>query len=157
MKLKSYMLTVTLLCMLIACSEEFKVEPFTYPEAFTGEEKKAWTIRNIQLLQKGKGTITFSIDPCALDDIYVFYNNPERTYQVTEGATKCFESDPNLIVDSSWSFVNASATLTIVMPLLSGGPLPFTLKEVDQAKLVIDIYLDDNINYRINYKPASIE
>lgn len=143
--------------MLIACSEEVKVEPFIYPQVFTGTEKKGWAIRNIQLVQKGKGTITFGITPCALDDLYIFYNNAENSYQVVEGASKCAPEDPAIVVDSNWSFVNASATLTIIMPLLSSGPLPFIVKEVDNAKLVLDIYLDDNVNYRINFKPASLE
>jgi hypothetical protein len=157
MKLKRYIFTVVLFTMLIGCSEEFNVEPFTYPQAFTGEEKKAWTVRSIQLQQTGQGTVTFNLSGCALDDIYIFHNNAERSYQVTEGVTKCSPDDPNLIVEDSWSFVNTSATLTIIMPLLSGSPLPFTLKEVDAAKMVIDIYLNDKTNYRINFKPASVE
>lgn len=151
-------ITIALLFMLIACSEEIKPKPFTYPQIFTGEVRKGWSIRSVQLLQKGKGTQTFQLNKCALDDLYIFYNNSERTYQVTEGATKCNNSDPAVIADSNWSFVNTTATLTIVMPLLSSDPLPFVVSEIDQTKMVLDIYFDDNkSNYRFNFKPAALE
>ncbi|HZY81306.1 MAG TPA: hypothetical protein VFE50_17405 [Cyclobacteriaceae bacterium] len=158
MKMKRYMI-VALLSMLIACSEPIEVKPFTYPQVFTGDGvRKAWSIRSVQLLQKGKGTQTFRFDPCTLDDLYVFYNNSERSYQVTMGATKCEDTDPVVIADSNWSFVNATATLTIVMPLLSDSPLPFVLNEIDETKMVLDIYFDDNnSNYRFNFKPAALE
>lgn len=158
MKMKRY-LTIALLAMSIACTEELKVTPFTYPQIFTGDgERKAWSIRSVQLLQKGKGTQTFGFAPCVLDDLYIFYNNPERSYQVTAGATKCDPSDPALLADSNWSFVNTTATLTIVIPVLSDEPLPFVLNEVDQTKMVLDIYFDDDkSNYRFNFKPATLE
>lgn len=148
-----------LLAMTMACSEEVKVTPFTYPQVFTGEVKKGWSIRSIQLLQDGKGTTTFNgIDACITDDIYIFYNNAERTYQVTEGATVCTPGDPQMIVDSNWGFTNSSAQLTMIMPLLSSDPLPFILKEVDDIKMTLDIYFDDNhASYRFNFKPVSVE
>lgn len=158
MKATRIISTASLLFMLIACTEEVKVTPFTYQQAFTGEEKKGWSIRSVQLLQDGKGTQTFQLDQCITDDVYVFYNNSERTYQVTEGATKCNESDPGTIVDSSWGFINSTASLTIIMPLLSSDPLPFVLKEVDNAKMVLDIYFDeDHSSYRFNFKPVTVE
>jgi len=158
MKTKRFTFIGFLLVALAACTEQVKVEPFTYPEVFTGKTKQGWTIRSVQLLQQGKGTITFNLSQCVTDDLYIFYNNPERTYQVTDGATKCNASDPNLIVDSSWSFTNSTAALTIIVPILSDSPLPFIVKEVDNSKLVIDIYFDDNkSNYRINFKTAQVE
>lgn len=151
-------ITFALLATLMACTEQVKVTPFTYPEVFTGETRKGWTIRNVQLLQDGKGTQTFQLDQCATDDLYVFYNNPERTYQVTEGATKCNDGDPNTLVDSSWAFINSSASLTIIMPLLADVPLPFIVKEIDDTKMVLDIYFDDNkSSYRFNFRSASLE
>lgn len=147
-----------LVAMAMACTEEVKVIPFTYPQVFTGEVKKGWSIRSVQLLQNGKGTTTFDLDKCITDDIYIFYNNPERTYQVTEGATTCNEGDPNLIVDSNWGFTNSTAQLMIVMPLLDSDPIPFVLKEVDNIKMTLDIYFDDNqASYRFNFKPVSVE
>jgi hypothetical protein len=158
MKLNTTSSVLLVLLLSIACTEEVKVTPFSYPQMFAGDEYKGWSLRNVQLLQSGKGTQTFKLDQCTLDDIYIFYNNSERSYAVYEGATKCNPGDPSAIVYSNWSFVNSTATLTMVMPLLSSEPIPFILKEVDGAKMVIDIYFDENkSSYRFNFKPAAVE
>src|SRR5690349_10525815 len=106
-----YIIIGLFVALLGSCTENVKVEPFTYPKVFTGDTKQAWTIRSIQLLGQGKGTQTFNLDPCITNDLYIFYNNSERTYQVTEGATKCNAGDPDVIVDSTWSFTNSGAVL----------------------------------------------
>jgi hypothetical protein len=158
MKLNRHIFISAIFLLIMACTEEVTVIPFSYPQVFAGEEKRGWTVRSVQLLQAGKGTQTFNLSPCALDDIYIFYNNFERSYQVTEGNSKCNPEDPNLIVNSNWSFVNSTATLTMVMPLLSSDPIPFILKEADDTKIVIDIYFDeDKSSYRFNFKPATVE
>jgi hypothetical protein len=124
---------------------------------FTGKTKQSWSIRSVQVLREGKGTITFNLSQCVIDDIYTFYNDPERSYQVTEGTTKCNADDPSVVVDSNWSFINSTAALTIVVPILSSSALPFIVKEVDNTKLVLDIYLDDNRYFRVNFKSVSSE
>jgi hypothetical protein len=156
MKLKASIFPIVVLALLMSCTEPLEVTPYTYPTVFTGETAKSWTIRSVQLLQNKKGTQTFGLNTCVLDDVYTFYNNPERTYTVGEGNSKCDAADPSQIVASSWSFVNATASLTIIMPLLSDQPLPFILKEVDSQKMVIDIYFDDDkSNYRINFRAVA--
>lgn len=156
MKSFKTIMVIPFLALVMSCSETVEVTPFTYPQVFTGKVSKSWTIRSVQLLQDGKGTQTFGLSSCATDDVYTFFNNSERGYTVTEGATKCNADDPNVIVDSSWSFVNATASLTIIMPLLSDQPLPFILKEIDDSKMVLDIYFDDDkSSYRFNFKSSS--
>ncbi|MEI9919877.1 MAG: hypothetical protein WDO14_13920 [Bacteroidota bacterium] len=156
MKLTKY-ITIAALFLLLACSEPLKVEPLTYTQIFSGKTKKTWTIRNVQQVTNGKGTQTFSMDPCITDDQYVFSNDFGRTYQVLDGTIKCNTDDPNVIVDSDWSFVNATATLTIIMPLLSDSPLPFIVKDIDDTKMTLDIYIDDDATtaYRFNFKSSS--
>jgi len=155
MKLTKY-ITIACIFSLLACSEPVKVTPLAYPQVFSGETSKTWTIRSIQFLQDGKGTQTFNLDGCVTDDQYVFFNDFEKTYQVKNGASKCDADEPDLIVDSNWSFVNASATLTVIVPILASDALPFIVKEVDKTKLVIDIYFEDRkSSYRINFKTSS--
>ncbi|HEX8061494.1 MAG TPA: hypothetical protein VF473_11190 [Cyclobacteriaceae bacterium] len=156
MKLTKY-ITMAGLFLMVACSEPLKVEPLTYTQIFSGKTKKTWTIRSIQQIQNGKGTQTFTLNPCIYDDQYVFNNDFNKTYQVLDGANKCSASDPNVLVDSNWSFVNATSTLTIVMPLLSESPLPFIVKSIDNTKMTIDIYIDDQRTsaYRFNFKSAA--
>jgi hypothetical protein len=158
MKLKRIITTTALLYILIACTEEIKVTPFAYPQVFAGEEFQGWTIRSVQMLQKNKGTRPIQLNTCVTDDIYIFYNNPDKSYQVIEGNTKCDPTDPNVVVQSNWGFTNSTASLTIIMPLLADQPLPFVLHEIDETKMVLDIYFDDNeSNYRFNFRKASVE
>lgn len=150
--------------MLLGCTEEPVVTDFTYPKIFTGETEKSWKMRTVQIVRKGKGTLT--IDPafffdddgetCKSDNIYTFSFNAERSYKITEGATRCNADDPNVNYEGSWNFTNSTATLTIYMPALTTqGALPFTLAEATENSLVLDIYLDEDNNYRINFRPVS--
>src|ERR1041384_5997248 len=122
MKLTKY-ITIALLFSVLACSEPLKVEPLTYTQIFSGKTKKTWTIRSVQQTQNGKGTQTFTLDPCIYDDQYVFSNDFDKTYQVLDGSNKCNDSDPDVLAESSWSFVNATSTLTIIVPILSDQAL----------------------------------
>lgn len=156
MKLTKYITIACVFSLLLSCTEPLKVTPLTYTQIFTGTTKKTWTIRSIQSVENGKGTQTFSLDPCIYDDQYVFHNDFGKTYQVLSGSNKCDPSEPDVLADSNWSFVNATATLTIVVPLLSDQPLPFTVKEVDATKMTMDIYIDDakTSAYRFNFKTS---
>jgi hypothetical protein len=145
--------------VIVSCSEPVKVEPYTYSKLFTGDVKKAWTIRSIQLVQAGKGTQTLGASACVMDDLYVFHNNAEKSFEILEGSKTCVPGADDLVVESTWSFVNASATLTMPMRLFGTGDLalPFILKEVDDTKLVADIYLQDGSAYRFNFKSANTD
>jgi hypothetical protein len=153
MKLTKY-ITIAILFSLLACSEPLKVTPLTYTQIFSGTTKKTWIIRSIQAVENGKGTQTFSLDPCVYDDQYVFNADFQKTFQVLGGKNKCLDTDPDVLADSNWSFVNATSTLTMVIPILSDQPLPFTVKEVDATKMTIDIYIDESKTsaYRFNFK-----
>lgn len=158
MKFKRY-IVIALLIILISCSEEVKITDFTYPQIFTGETKKSWVMRSFQVLRKGKGTISVPpdalFDECIADDVYTFYFNSERSYIIDEGGSKCNPTDSDVVVNSNWSFVNTTASLTIVMPIFSGSPLPFIVSEIDETRMVLDLYLDDNSAYRLNFRTTS--
>lgn len=154
MKVKNYIFIAGLF-IASACSEEVKVLPFTYPEIFTGETKKTWQIRSIQYIQDGKGTQTFGLDDCVLDDKYEFYNDFQRTYRVLNGAKKCEDDEPSILADSNWSFVNATASFTLTIPLLSSTPINGIAKEITADRMSVDFYLDQKSAYRVNFKVAS--
>lgn len=154
---QKFVLIGLFLVLITACTEKNEITPFEYPKIFTGETSKSWKIRNVQLVRSGKGTLTFTLNNCILDDIYTFSYDSERSYKVTDGASKCSPDDPDVLVESSWSFANATSTLTIEMPLFGDGPIPFTLKEVDAGRMVIDIYANESSTaaYRVNFTPTS--
>ncbi len=158
---------IGLFVALLGCTEEIAVEEFSYPHIFTGESQKSWKMRTVQIVRSGKGTLTVPPDyffddegeTCISDDIYTFSFNSERSYKVTEGATKCSDTDPDVVYEGSWAFVNSTAVLTILMPALASQPLPFIVYQVDENQLVLDIYLDEENknNYRFNFRPVDTE
>lgn len=142
----------------MACTEPPEVIPFEFSKAFTGEEKKGWTIRSFQYLEDGKGTQTGQLGDCLKDDLYIFYANEEHLMQITNGSHKCDESDPNLIAEGSWSYTTASATLSLPFPLLADVPLPFVVREVEEDRMTLEIFFaDGKSSYRFNFRSADLE
>lgn len=162
--MKRYII-VGLFLSLFACSEPVEVEPFTYPQIFTGESQKSWKMRTVQIVRAGKGTLTYPADAfmdnegetCVSDNIYTFYFDAQRSYKVTEGSTRCDPDASNIAYEGEWAFVNSTATLTILIPGLSSSALPFTIYTVDSQQLSLDIYVSDTDNYRLNFKPVENE
>lgn len=141
----------------IACTEEVKVEPFTYPQIFTGLTTKSWSIRTLQFFRDGKPDQPLGLATCALDDIYTFHNNAEKLLVITEGPSRCTSTDPTVIAESSWAFVNTTATFTFLLPILADVPLPYTLTQIDANRFSIEIYRDDTSGFRINFRSVSSE
>jgi hypothetical protein len=152
--IKNILIGLTLL--FVACSEELKVTPLDYSKVFSGETQRSWKLRSLQVTREGKGTLTFGLRDCESDDIYTFYNNPERGYRVTS-SVKCKSTESDVLADTDWSFSNATASLTIVVPFLSDGALPFIVKEVDDTKMTLDIYVTDQAAYRLNLRRADTD
>lgn len=144
--------------LLFSCTEEVTPTPYTYTQVFTGETSKAWTIRSISLKEEGKGDVTFNIDNCIKDDHYVFYAGADRKFEITEGNSKCSAADPDVVLTDTWSFVNASASLTMIFPLLSDNPLPYFVREADDNSMTIEIFFDeDKASYRIAFRATGTE
>lgn len=136
----------------LGCEEEIAITPATYSRVFTGETSKTWRMRAIQILEDGKPTGSFLVpDDCAFDDLYVFYNNPEKLFIVDNNAQKCSEDEPQELVRNSWSFVNASATLEMVVPVLADFKLPFIVKSVDDRSMTTEIFFQGG-SYRFIYE-----
>jgi hypothetical protein len=157
--MKNFISLLLPVCMLaFSCTEEVTPTPYVYTKVLTGETSKAWTIRSISMKEEGKGDVTFSLDDCIKDDHYIFYAGSDRKYELTDGSNKCNASDPDLIISDSWSFVNATASLTIIFPLLSDNPLPYILREAEDDKMTIEIFFDeDKASYRIAFRSTGTE
>lgn len=140
---------------LAGCSEQLEPTPYAYTKIFTGEESKTWSLTLIEVTANGKVVDRFQVD-CAFDDSYTFYATSDRQYEVNQGATKCSEDEVTSLTDS-WAFNNASATLTIILPILSSSKLPFIVKKVDKDDLLLEIFFDETgtESYRIHFKVKS--
>lgn len=139
-----------LLILLTSCSEEVTPTPYSYTKVFTGATSKTWIVKFLEQTLDGVVKETFNVS-CASDDEYVFYANPERAYKATTSTKKCSTDEPDVINDT-WSFNNASATLTMVLPFFSLSGLPFIVREAKKNDMVLEIFLDEKktSSYRIH-------
>lgn len=144
-------------CFFASCSEVLKPDPLLYTQIFTGTDHKSWSITNLQFLQDGKGDVSYQLQPCELDNQYIFYANTDRHYQVRNGAAKCDTTEGDVLVDDTWSYVTATATLTANIYILGDQALPFIVKSADKSQMTLEIFADqDNTSsYRIYFKANS--
>jgi hypothetical protein len=153
-----YCLSIVLALFLFSrCTEDVKPIPLTYWKVFTGSDHKAWSIQYFTLKQDGKEDQKLTLSSCETDDQYIFYANSDRQYTITNGTKKCSSDDPDVLVNDSWTFVNATATLTIIIPSFSDSALPFFVKQVDSNTMTLQIFADqeNTISYLVNFKAVS--
>jgi hypothetical protein len=149
-KLILYFIALTPI-MFSGCTEEVVPTPYTYTKFFTGENSKTWKIKILEETLDGKVIDRFSLS-CASDDRYTFFSETGHAFQAVTGNNRCSADEQGLIEDV-WTFNNASATLTMVLPFFDVfSPLPFIVREVDKNGMVLEIFLDqENTNsYRIH-------
>lgn len=141
-----------LLLVLGSCTEEITPTPYEYTKVFTGENSKTWKLRFIEYTLDGAVEETFN-ETCTPDDRFTFYAGSERAYRTTTGSIKCYADESDVIHDT-WSFNNASATLTMIIPYLSESSLPFIVREARKSKLELEIFFDEenSASYRIHFE-----
>lgn len=141
--------------ILLSCSEKFEPKPLTYSQMLTGEVKKSWRATGIQVREGGQSVGNFILpeSDCLFDDLYVFYANDERLFEVEDNTRKCSPDDPDIIVADSWALVNATATLEMVIPFLAPFKLPYILRELEEDEMTVEIWLDveEGDSYRIYF------
>jgi hypothetical protein len=129
---------------IISCSEDIKPTVYNYSQIFTGKTKRTWVINQIVQRQTGKKDKSLSLNPCGMDDKYIFYSNDEKLYEVNNGTSVCNGDDADpLLVSYTWSFNNANASLTIVMPHVFGNFLiPFTVLKATKDEMDLEVFFD---------------
>ena len=138
--------------LLAGCHETLEPTPYVYSQNFTGKISKTWSMTFVEYTENGEVIDRFPVD-CAKDDDYIFHATSDRLYEVKSNALKCFDEEPDVMTDT-WSFNNATATLTIILPVLSSQQLPFIVRKVDKDDLTLEIFLDQEgvESYRIYFK-----
>jgi len=140
--------------VLMACSEAITPTPLTYTKVFTGDDHKSWSIKYFIFKQTGKGDQTFGLASCSGDDKYIFYAGLDRKYQIDNNSTTCSpDAGISYPLIDTWSFVNATATLTIIIPELSDSALPFFVRSVNDKQMVLEIFVDqeNTTSYQIYF------
>lgn len=137
------------------CSEKLDPKPFTYSQLLTGTTSKTWRLTGIRVIENGNVQRVNVANNCVFDDLYVFHNDDVKTFEVNEGASKCDPADPDIFVQDTWSLVNATASLTFAIPILTGqATYPFIIKSLTETELVVEIYFEtDNASYRFIFTP----
>jgi hypothetical protein len=145
------MLIVLFTLAFSACHETLEPTPYVYSRNFTGDISKTWAMSYVEYTEDGEVIDRFPIE-CAEDDDYIFYATSDRLYEVKSNVLKCFDEEPDTMTDT-WSFNNATATLTIILPILSSQRLPFIVRKVDKDDLTLEIFLDQEgiESYRIYF------
>jgi hypothetical protein len=155
MKAKAIPLVLLGLMLLGSCTEEIKPKKYTYSQLLTGQNNKTWKLNRIALRQAGKEEETLSLAPCQSDDRYIFYSNDEKLYEVKNGSQKCDQEEESLLLSYEWSFTNANANLTMVIPHVFGYFLiPFIVKSIDNADMEVEVFLDEEatVSYVLFFK-----
>jgi hypothetical protein len=142
----------------ISCSEDIKPTVYNYSQVFTGKTKKTWVIDRLVQRQDGKSDQNLSLDACGKDDQYIFYANDEKLYEVNNANSVCGgdDSDP-ILVSYTWSFNNANASLTMVMPHVFGNFLiPFTVLKATKDEMDLEVFLDqqNTVSYVVILKSS---
>ncbi|MBA4144304.1 MAG: hypothetical protein DI538_23755 [Azospira oryzae] len=140
-----------------ACSEELKPNPPEYYRIFTGQNKKTWKITKLIWTGEGKTDVNYTSQiACYRDDSYVFHADKDNMYEVIGGSVKCSANEASALVSDKWSFVNATATLNIIMPLLSDNTLPFYVIKASSSEMTLEIYLDQDSQYSYQVTMQSV-
>lgn len=145
--------------LLISCSEDIVPTPYTYTQVFTGKKSKTWAVKFLEETLNGKVVDRFTIS-CASDDKYIFYANTERKYEAQTGTKKCYTTPEPSIIENVWSFTNATATLTMLLPFFSTTTAyPFIVREAENKTLELEIFLDEanTQSYRIHFESTAEE
>lgn len=141
---------------LSGCTETLDPKPLTYSQLLTGTEKKAWVLNAVTIVDE-KDPFDLAgnevLDPCQLDDQFIFYANEEKKIEYSNGASKCRTSEPDILITDVWQFTNANATLEMGIPRLFGGfKLPFIVKTLTENTMVLEYYFGDiDASYRFKF------
>ncbi len=149
----TYIIILFLVVLNFSCSEEVKPTPYTYTQIFTGKNSKTWKLKFLEQTFNGDIVETFNIS-CASDDQYTFYANAEHSYKAATGSKKCSDGEANTLLDS-WTFNNASATLTMLLPFFTTeGSLPFIVRGAKKNKMELEIFFNEegSESYRIHFE-----
>ncbi len=149
-ELHLYGLLIGILC-LAGCSEEVKPTPLTYSQLLTGTTSKTWRFSGFQIVEAGQVTGSFDAsqwtDECEIDDLYVFYADKDRKYEIQEGPSKCRPDNPEILFTDTWSVVNATSTINFVFRSFPTGS--FMLRSITDRTMTVEYYVKEyNFGYR---------
>ncbi len=140
-----------------SCTQKFEPTPLTFTQLLSGTESKTWVLTSAKIIDlkiespeiKGSDLL----DPCELDDQFVFYANEEKKLEYKNGGSKCTNGEPEILATDSWELLQGSAALDMGIPRLFGGAkLPFTVKSLTSSNMMLEYYFGDiDASYRFTF------
>ena len=109
-------------------------------------EKTCWKIKTIETKDQTTGTytdVTHFLFPqaCKRDNCYRFYK--EGKYEESEGATKCNDSNPDIISSGNWSMASDNKTVTITQ---EGGSNVYVITSINATNMVVEGMVEISFN-----------
>lgn len=101
---KMLLCVMTFSLSFFACEKEEHIP--SHSELLTGGSSKTWVVKRVFM---GGEEITEAIFPCALDDNYIFRS--DATFEVNEGETKCYTSEPQISESGTWLFIQSNSKI----------------------------------------------
>ena len=89
MKVRITCILFSAVFLIVGCTEKIEPKPYTYSHVFTGKTSKTWRIDRLILKQQGKADENLSLSTCERDDLYTFYANEEKLFEVDNGNVAC--------------------------------------------------------------------
>ena len=150
MKRSFLLLTLAALAALSGCKNDDPPSPFSARmELLAGTPwiATAFTINPAVRLNNGQVTsdLLAASSPCANDDVLNFRLNPDRTFTLEEGATKCSSGDVSVMDAGTWSFNSDETALILAsydggLRALSEVVIADTLSFVDGSVIHTAVY-----------------
>lgn len=140
----------------LGCTESAEPKPYSYSKIFTGEVSKTWKLDRLVFREKGKTDEILGLSNCEKDDLYTFYANDEKLFEVDNGTIACASDNGNdLLVSYVWEFNQAKASLSMVTPNIFGYFfIPFIVKDADDKAMELELFLDEDatVSYVLFFK-----
>ncbi len=111
--MKNYLFFSLLFITLLGCQKE-EADPKSTLELLTNNTQKSWKLADglIKLDEQSQLSILGTRPVCETDNLLILKS--DKTYDVTEGATKCNLADPNVIISSAnWSITADGKVLEV--------------------------------------------
>jgi hypothetical protein len=146
MKLRISYILILFALSTLSCTESVEPKPYTFSQIFTGKTSKTWRVDRLIFRQQGKADENLGLSTCEKDDLYTFYANEEKLFEVDNGNFACSsEEGDGLLVSYVWEFNQAKASLTMVAPHIFGYfVIPFIVKDVSARDMELEIFLDED-------------
>lgn len=137
-----YILLAAMGSILLSCSEQLDPTPLEYTKIISGNVSKTWILRSISFLNEGDPDWKLT-DACWSDDTYTFYRDAERKFEFKSGSVKCDITEQKVTLIDTWSFLNATSTVSFIVPLFSDNAIPFTVVDIDTNDMTLKFFFDD--------------